>query len=67
MPIYEFVCEECEENFEKLVRIAGVSQVNCPNCGSDRTRKIVSTFASRLDGGSSNYASSASDCSTGST
>ncbi len=67
MPIYEFECQDCNENFEKLVRIAGVSEVTCPSCGSARTKKKISTFASHLDGGGASFASSSSDCSTGST
>lgn len=67
MPIYEYSCEECDENFEKLVRIAGFSQVTCPNCGSDKTRKKISTFASRGEAGSASYAAASSSCSTGST
>ena len=67
MPIYEFACEECDENFEKLVRISGVSQVTCPNCGSVKTKKKMSTFASHLEGGSSSFSSSSASCSTGST
>ncbi len=67
MPIYEYNCEECDENFEELVRIAGVSQVTCPHCGSEQTKKKISTFASHADGGSSTFAGSPSGCSTGST
>ncbi len=67
MPISEFVCEECEENFEKLVRIAGNVQVTCPSCGSARTKKKMSTCASHLEGGRSSFSSSSSDCSTGGT
>ncbi len=67
MPIYEFTCEECDENFEKLVRIVGNVQVTCPNCGSTRTRKKMSTFASHQEGGRSSFSSSSSSCSTGST
>ncbi len=67
MPIYEFECQDCNENFEKLVRISGVSEVTCPSCGSARTRKKISTFASHLDGSGAGFASSSSGCSTGST
>lgn len=26
MPLYEYQCQECKENFEKLVRIAGAQE-----------------------------------------
>ncbi len=67
MPIYEFVCEECEENFEKLVRIVGNVEVTCPNCGSTNTKKKMSLFASRGEESRSSFSSRASSCSTGST
>ena len=72
MPLFEFECVECEKNFEDLVRnSADVSGVICPFCGSDITRKKISTFASRVVGTSLSSAPgtgySNSSCSTGST
>ena len=32
MPIYEFVCMECESHYEELVRMG--EQADCPDCGS---------------------------------
>lgn len=40
MPIYEFDCEECGERFEELTG-AGAA-VACPQCGSERTRRLLS-------------------------
>ena len=43
MPIYEFVCMECESHFEELVKVdAGA---DCPDCGSANVRKQFSVFA----------------------
>ncbi|MGB8644234.1 MAG: zinc ribbon domain-containing protein [Anaerolineae bacterium] len=67
MPIYEFQCEVCDENFDKLVRMTVATTVTCPSCGSVKTKKKISTFAARQGGDGSSYTSSASDCSTGST
>jgi putative FmdB family regulatory protein len=44
MPIYEYVCMECESHFEELVRYAG-SGVECPDCGAANVRKQLSVFA----------------------
>ena len=44
MPIYEFVCMECESHFEELVAMGG--QADCPDCGSTNVRKQFSVFAS---------------------
>jgi putative FmdB family regulatory protein len=51
MPIYEFHCGKCEQNFELLVRSAkweGVAA--CPQCGSKKLTKNLSTFASAVAG-----------------
>lgn len=40
MPIYEYACQQCGNQFEQLVR-SGES-VSCPACGSDQLRKLIS-------------------------
>ncbi|MDA8171212.1 MAG: zinc ribbon domain-containing protein [Nitrospiraceae bacterium] len=42
MPIYEYKCSKCSEEFEKLV--FSQSRVNCPKCGSEEVKKKLSTF-----------------------
>jgi putative FmdB family regulatory protein len=37
MPIYEFVCAECSERFERLVD-AGTERESCPQCGAEAER-----------------------------
>ena len=46
MPIYEYLCADCNGRFQKLV--AGFStpaDLLCPRCGSAQVRKAVSRFA----------------------
>ena len=43
MPIYEYVCMECESHFEELVR--GDEQVSCPDCSAANVVKQFSSFA----------------------
>jgi putative FmdB family regulatory protein len=43
MPIYEYVCMECESHFEELVRNG--EAVNCPDCEDSNVRKQLSVFA----------------------
>ncbi|UCD93889.1 MAG: zinc ribbon domain-containing protein [Candidatus Zixiibacteriota bacterium] len=45
MPLYEFNCQECNEKFEELVS-SSEAAIKCPKCGSDKTLKLFSTFAS---------------------
>ena len=40
MPIYEYQCKVCKEEFEELV--SGDAVPPCPFCGSDKTRKLMS-------------------------
>jgi putative FmdB family regulatory protein len=44
MPIYEYVCMECESHFEELVRMDDESP-SCPDCGAARVSKQFSVFA----------------------
>jgi len=46
MPIYEFVCMECESHFEELLRLEDADP-SCPDCGSARTNRQFSVFAAR--------------------
>jgi len=43
MPIYEYVCMECESHFEELVRNG--HDPDCPDCGAANVRKQFSVFA----------------------
>jgi len=70
MPIFEFVCTDCDESFEELVfGVSKIDEVVCPVCGGDKVRKKMSTFASKPAAGVSSFSlgtSSAHSCSTGS-
>ena len=54
MPIYEFTCDECSEDFETLVRSSDwEGEVECPSCGSEEIEKRLSVFvAGSTDGAS---------------
>ena len=42
MPIFEFKCEDCCNQFETLAKKD--EQVICPKCQSKNTRKLLSKF-----------------------
>lgn len=65
MPIYEYECEACGQEFERMVRFseADLAPV-CPACGSDETHKQISRIATSFDG-SGSATSSAGSCSGG--
>ncbi len=64
MPIYEYQCEDCKTPFEVFIRsVTHLPQVECPECGSERVEKQVSSVSGSGadEGGSVSYSS----CSSG--
>lgn len=46
MPVYEYVCKDCESKFDSLVRsFAAANSVTCGTCESPNVRRLVSSFA----------------------
>ena len=43
MPLYEYVCRECDHHFELLVRES--TRYECPKCASEALDKQLSVFA----------------------
>jgi len=49
MPLYEFACCDCNSIFEELVRMGSNGEgLNCPECGGDKLRKLMSMFSGRV-------------------
>jgi putative FmdB family regulatory protein len=53
MPIYEFHCDNCEQDSEILVRSSRWKGSKCPHCGSNKLSKKLSVFASAVAAGGS--------------
>ncbi len=48
MPLYEFKCTDCGEEFEMMARFSEANHSpTCPTCLGLNTRKKISTIASR--------------------
>jgi putative FmdB family regulatory protein len=62
MPIFEYKCNACGEDFEKLV--FGSQKVQCPKCSSDDIKKKFSTFG--MSGVENPGSSGCSSCSSSS-
>lgn len=43
MPIFEYICKECEHRFELIIN--GGGKAACPSCRSRRLEKQLSVFA----------------------
>jgi putative FmdB family regulatory protein len=50
MPIYEFVCLSCGNDFEKLQSFSETSSPHCPACQSDQVRRRLSSPAIHFKG-----------------
>ena len=54
MPMFEYICNECGNEFEDLSLSAKEDNPKCPSCTSvDTTRKISVFASSQSSGGSS--------------
>jgi putative FmdB family regulatory protein len=49
VPIYEYVCMQCESHFEELVRNG--EEPDCPDCGASNVVRQLSVFAMHGGGG----------------
>ena len=65
MPIYEYRCNDCGNNFSRLQRVgAGSDGIQCPKCKSENLERLLSSFAS-TSGSPDVACPSASSCSSG--
>ena len=66
MPIYEYVCDDCGAEYERIV-LNGSTKVTCPKCASAKSTMQLSVFAAhgngtKASGGSSSSGSSGGGC-----
>ena len=68
MPLYEYQCMKCDKKFEALVSFRNAdNSMKCPDCGSEETSRLLSTFAAGKSSNSSASCPSSSSCNPGST
>ena len=63
MPIYEYLCDECDTRFEKIV-INKQQEIACPKCASKKASIQLSVFAA-ANGGSNGSSAKSSTSSSG--
>lgn len=51
MPIYEYQCQACNYEFERLQNMNDPALVDCPECQQARLKKKISAAGFRLSGG----------------
>lgn len=68
MPIFEYHCQSCDKDFEKLV-FGRDPEVECPFCGQTKVEKLMSACSAKVGykfTAASSPTSSCSGCSSGS-
>ncbi len=50
MPIYEYRCDDCGHQLEKLQKLSDAPLTDCPQCNSQGLRKLISAAGFRLSG-----------------
>ena len=50
MPIYEYVCTECEHKLEALQKMSDAPLSDCPACAKPNLKKLISAPSFRLSG-----------------
>ncbi|MFP4336208.1 MAG: FmdB family zinc ribbon protein, partial [Wenzhouxiangella sp.] len=51
MPIYEYRCQACGHELEKLQKLSDAPLTDCPACGQPALTKLISAAGFRLKGG----------------
>jgi putative FmdB family regulatory protein len=51
MPIYEYQCTKCEHKLEALQKMSEKPLRDCPACGKQGLKKLISAASFRLKGG----------------
>ena len=57
MPIYEYICDDCGEHYERIV-MNGNTKITCPKCASAKNKIQLSVFAAPANAGKSSSGSS---------
>jgi putative FmdB family regulatory protein len=60
MPIFEYICKECQHEFEALV--FGKQKAECPKCASKKLEPQLSVFAVSAKSGASSQPRSSGPC-----
>lgn len=65
MPLYDYQCPDCGEQFEELRSLAERAHADCPKCGARADKMLSSFFTNRGSTGASRGGSSVPSCGGG--
>lgn len=55
MPTYDYVCDQCEHQFELFQSITAKPEKKCPECGKSKLRRLIGPGAAIVFKGSGFY------------
>lgn len=61
MPLYEYLCRNCDKEVEVLVR-SSEERAECPDCGGGKLTKLLSVTAAPATGGGTESAGPSGPC-----
>lgn len=61
MPIYEYKCTECNNEFECLI-IGSDNDVSCPECSGEKVERLMSSCSFKSSGHYSSSAAPSGGC-----
>ena len=64
MPIYEYICDDCGERYERIV-MNRHTKITCPKCESAKKTIQLSVFAAPANGGKSSGSKTSAGPSSG--
>ena len=69
MPVYEYVCPNCEVKFERLRPMTDGHEAGCPTCGTESPRvlSVFAAFSASLGGETAAVAGGGCACASGGT
>ena len=44
MPVYDYLCNDCHKEFEKVLSLNEHDQIRCPHCGSGNVEQEAKAF-----------------------
>ncbi|RMH07730.1 MAG: zinc ribbon domain-containing protein [Nitrospirae bacterium] len=51
MPLYEYQCQTCDHKFERMQSLSALDEATpCPRCHGEKTKRLMSSFASHVKG-----------------
>ncbi len=51
MPVYDYLCEKCDHEFEREQRMADSPVKTCPACKARKVKRLISRTSFHLKGG----------------